>query len=229
MSRSGRLEFLRKELKEMGLGILLVTDAKNCRYLSGFTGSSGWLVVTTEDCFLITDGRYWDQVARESPETRLFKFVAAEHESLAGALICLLEERNLTEPLGLETTGMSLSVYRSLQSTLEQNKRQADDVESLVQAQREIKDAAEIAFLRKAAEIADEALARALTEFGPGKREAELKALIEYNILMLGGESTSFSTIVASGPNGSYPHAGASQREVQEGELITIDLSLIHI
>lgn len=228
MNRSLRLKALREALKDQGLETLLVSEPKNRRYLSGFSGSSGWLLVTPEAQHIITDGRYWDQVARESPEAELFKFVASEHESLPQALVKLLEERAVSLPLGLETNGMELSIYRSLTGLLEQHDIGFQEVEGLVHSQRECKDEDEIALLRRAADIADHALSKALAEFEPGRREVELKALIEYHILMLGGESTSFSTIVASGPNGSYPHAGASQRVVQSGELITVDFGAVY-
>jgi Xaa-Pro aminopeptidase len=228
MNRSGRLKTLREELAGEGLETLLVTEPKNLRFLSGFTGSSGWLLVTPDSHILLTDGRYWDQVARESPDAELFKFVASEHESLAGALMSLLGKCSHSDLLGLETNGMQLSVYRSLCNALEESSLPSKDVEGLIHSQRECKDSEEIAVLRRAAEIADQALGKALAEFQPGSREVELKALIEYNILMLGGESTSFSTIVASGPNGSYPHAGASQRIVGKDELITIDFGAVY-
>jgi Xaa-Pro aminopeptidase len=228
MNLSGRLASLRKQLPSLGLEALLVTEPKNRRYLSGFTGSSGWLLVTEDSHVILTDGRYWDQVVKESQDADLFKFLASEHKSLAGALICLARERSLSGCLGLEISGMQLSIYRSLSEALKENDLEFKDVEGLVQEQREIKDEQEISLLRKAAEIADQALSKALGEFRPGLPEVELKALIEYNILKLGGESTSFSTIVASGPNGSYPHAGASQRIVRENELITVDFGAIY-
>jgi Xaa-Pro aminopeptidase len=102
------------------------------------------------------------------------------------------------------------------------------EVEGVVHKLRERKDSEEITLMRKAAEIADEALSSALADFKPGGKEVELKALIEYQILLRGGEATSFPTIVASGPNGSYPHAGASHRAIQEGELVTIDFGALY-
>lgn len=228
MNLAARLKSLRSALEREGLTSLIVTEPKNRRYLSGFSGSSGWLLVTPESHHILTDGRYWDQVGRESPEAELFRFVSSEHESMPRALLQLLGEIGLSENLGLETRGMELSLFRSTTDLLAQNDISIKEVEGLVNSLREAKDEEEIALLRRAAEIADQALGKALAEFEPGKREVELKALIEYHILMLGGESTSFSTIVASGPNGSYPHAGASQRVVERGELVTIDFGAIY-
>ncbi|MCA9780875.1 MAG: aminopeptidase P family protein [Candidatus Eremiobacteraeota bacterium] len=231
MSLSTRLETVREQLVESKLDTLLVSEPKNRRYLCGFSGSSGWLVITPDRHIVITDGRYWDQVARECPGAELFKFVASDHESLTGALTALLKDKALPQdgrPLGVETNGMTLAAFRDLEKGLRTEGLELAEVEGLVHKMRERKDSGEITLLRKAAEIADEALSAALAEFKPGGKEVELKALIEYEILMRGGAATSFPTIVASGPNGSYPHAGASHRAIQEGEMVTIDFGALY-
>ena len=130
--------------------------------------------------------------------------------------------------LTLETDGVSLATYRSLTEALQGEDLHLSESSGLVTGLREIKDSDEVDILKKAAEIADRALSATLEKFQPGRRECDLKAELEYNILRLGGTSTSFSTIVASGPNGSYPHAGASQRVIGEGELITIDFGALY-
>ena len=220
-----------EKLAADGNRLLLVTEAQNRRYLSGFTGSAGWLIVSSDGCFLITDGRYWDQVAKQCPDVELFRYLPSEHESLAGALVALIQEKELLSSGGaltLETDGVSLSTHRSLTKALQGENLQLNESSGLITGLREIKDADEVEILKKAAHIADQALSAALAKFQPGQRECDLKAEIEYNILRLGGTSTSFSTIVASGPNGSYPHAGASERLIQEGELITIDFGALY-
>ena len=222
---------VREKLTAEGNQVLLVTEAQNRRYLSGFTGSAGWLVVAPDNCFLITDGRYWDQVKKQCADVELFRYLPSVHESLAGALICLLKEEKLlaaTNTLTLETDGVSLATYRSLTEALQGEDLHLSESLGLVTGLREIKDSDEVEILKKAAEIADRALSATLGKFQPGRRECDLKAELEYNILRLGGTSTSFSTIVASGPNGSYPHAGASQRVIGEGELITIDFGALY-
>lgn len=223
MNHADRRDRLRAELSKVDQQLLLVSEPKNIAYLCGFTGSAGWLLLTPDSHFLLTDGRYWDQVGRQSPQAELFKFTPQAHQSLAGALFVLLQEKGLEGTLAIETDGMALSVFRELEKVSKENETAFQESSGLVKALRECKDAEEVELLQKAADIADKALANALAEFGPGKTEFQLKAELEYQILCLGGQGTSFPTIVASGPNGSYPHAGASQRVVGEGELITID------
>ena len=219
-----RLTALRAQIKDQELSGLLILDPKNRQYLTGFDGSSGWLLVTPKEHFLLSDGRYWDQVARQCPRAKLVRFIPAEHGTLSGALLTVLPPGIL----GIETDGLALSLYRELIQALERSGFSYEELEGVVRNLRECKDEDEIACLKKAAEIADFALNRALRDFAPGQSELDLKAAIEYQILKFGGYSTSFSTIVASGPNGSYPHAGASERLVGEGEMITVDFGAVY-
>lgn len=223
-SISQRLAALRHIMSEQNEAAFLVTDGSNRRYLSGFTGSAGWLLITGTQQWVITDGRYWEQAQRQCPEYQLFKFESSEHKALAGALKALLEGEAQVEVgarLCLELDGMTLVLYRNLESELQS--WTLGEADGRTRELRQVKDSEEIALLRLAAQIADEALDQALKQFRPGQRESDLRAELEYHILRLGGEGASFSTIVASGVNGSYPHAGASSKVVEEGELITID------
>lgn len=206
----------------------LVTEAKNRRYLSGFSGSAGWLLVRDEDAVLFTDGRYWDQVERECPGVSLFKFEPKKHKDLGTALSRYLKDEDFSGSLALDTHGMSLATFRSLSKSLEQSSFAFQESKDSVISLRACKDQEEIDLLQSAADIADKALAKALEGFGPGKRECDLKAELEYQIQKWGGTSTSFATIVASGPNGSFPHAGASERVIGEGELITVDFGAVY-
>lgn len=208
--------------------ILLVTEPKNLRYLCGFNGSAGWLLLIGEEHHILTDGRYWEQVGHQSPEAKLFPYDAKKHGTLAQALVVLLDELALQGTVTLETDAMSLSVFRELETALVGSGRSVDEVEGYVKALRLRKDSDEIDLLQEAASIADRALSVALKNFAPGRSELDLKAELEYQILKAGGEGTSFSTIVASGPNGSLPHAGASSRIVGESELITIDFGAVY-
>jgi Xaa-Pro aminopeptidase len=225
-----RIEHLRAEMKGATEDAFLITEAKNRRYLSGFTGSSGWLVVSASRCILITDGRYWDQVAKQCQDLELFRYTPAQHKTLTGALAIVL-----TEVLGLaraaavavEIDDMPVVLYRTISEMLVQNGLSTRDVEGRVKGFRIRKDSEELACLRQAAAIADSALTAALERFELGMTEAALKAEIDYQVLRRGGEGAAFPTIVASGINGSYPHAGASDKVIEANELVTIDFGAI--
>lgn len=223
-----RLSAVRGRMKQEGWEAVLVTDTKNRHYLCGFSGSSGWLLVTEEQHYILTDGRYWDQVARECPTATLVRFVPSEHTDLAGALRDTAARLSISAGLAVELDNMPLILFRGVTERLTEAEIQYQECENLVASLRAVKDEEEIARLARAAEIADRSLSNALKEFGPGCSERDLKAALEFQILQNGGDGSSFPTIVASGPNGSYPHAGASSRKVQEGELITIDFGALY-
>lgn len=208
--------------------LLLVTEPKNLRYLSGFTGSTGWLLLHQSDHYLLTDGRYWEQVGRQSPDAKLFKYDVKKHQTLAGALSALLDELDTDFPLSVETDGMALADFRDIEKALSEKGRALLEVEGLTKMLRECKDEHEIELLRRAAAIADHALTETLKTFSPGATELDFRAEIEHQILKAGGEGTSFPTIIASGPNGSFPHAGASDRVIREHELITVDFGAVY-
>ncbi len=227
---SGRLAKLREDMEAAGEAVYLVGEAKNRRYLSGFTGSSGWLVVAPARAYLITDGRYWDQVARQCPHIELFRYLPAEHKTLVGAIEAVLQsELSLSKGarVAVEIDDMAVSGYRALSAMLTERDYLPTDVEGRVKGYRTHKDESELGLMQEAAALADAALTAALRGFQPGRSEASLKAEIDYQVLRRGGEGAAFPTIVASGINGSYPHAGASDKLISEGELITIDFGAI--
>jgi len=226
-----RLTRLREKLETKNLNCILVTENKNRQYLCGFDGSAGWLLVTPNRHFILTDGRYWDQVEQQCPEGELFKYKASEHKNLWTALTTLLKEEQLLPDkriLAVETDSMTLADFRSIKEALEEERISLEEIERMTSNLRECKDEEELGLMQQAALIADRALAAALRNFRPGLRELDLKAELEYQILKCGGATSSFPIIVASGPNGSKPHAGASQRIVGEGELITIDFGAVY-
>lgn len=225
-----RLQFLRNDMESGSEAAFVVTEVKNRRYLSGFTGSSGWLVVTPSRSVLITDGRYWDQVGSQCPDLELFRYTPAEHKTLVGALSVVLgQELSLSRgaTVAVELDDMPVVSYRGLSSMLAESGFAVKDVEGRVKGYRSRKDAEELELMRRAAGIADGALSAALASFELGMTEAALRAEIDYQVLRRGGEGAAFPTIVASGPNGSYPHAGASDRPIGANELVTIDFGAI--
>lgn len=224
-----RLDRLREEMDRGNESVVVITEPKNRRYLSGFTGSSGWLVVSPDRAWVITDGRYWEQVERQAPEVEVFRYLPGEHKTQTGALAALLNEVGLPNSgaLTLEIDEMPVVLYRALSSMADENGWSLSDVEGRVKGYRTVKDSGEIAALGRAAEIADLALSAALQNFEPGQTEAALKAELDYRVLLGGGEGASFPTIVASGAQGSFPHAGATDKPIRSGELVTIDFGAV--
>lgn len=227
MSVAQRVAALRGRLREDGLDALLVTNPENRRYLSGFTGhddgadSAGTLVVTGTQTLLITDGRYVEQSAEECPglsvvvRQKALPVVAAGVVRDLGARRVGFEAAHLTVALaeGLATTASEQGIPVELVSTRE-----------VVEHQRVVKDAEEIAAIERAMAITDETFAHLLDYLRPGMTEREVAQEIERTMLALGAEGRAFSPIVAGGPNAALPHAVPTDRALGAGETIIIDM-----
>jgi len=224
MTISSRSVRLRARFDDAGCDALIVTRLANVRYLTGFSGSAGIVLVTPDELVLVTDGRYSTQ-SREQVEAagvdariEICPTQAAQQELLA----------DLSRPftrLGLEAHGVTWAQQRSWASAF----REIDLVatEDLVEGLRRVKDPGEIARIRAACSIADDALATVLPSLAQRPTEREFALDLEVAMRQRGASGTSFDTIVASGPNGAKPHARPGERRVEHGELVVIDFGCI--
>lgn len=223
MRVDARVAALRHSLIDASIDALLVTASSNIRYLTGFTGSAGIVVVTGHDMVLVTDGRYTDQAADQlsasSAPCRL-EITSTEQRSIVGSALVG------TQRMGLEADHVTWSTQR----------RYAEDwfpdlevcaTSGLVERLRRTKDEAELARMELAAAIADAALAEHRSELGDGPTEAEFALRLDSTMRRFGASSTSFETIVASGPNGAKPHARPTDRRIGDGDLVVVDFGCI--
>lgn len=212
-----RLSRLRAALAEAGVDALLVSQPENRTYLSGFTGSTGWLLISAERALFAADFRYQEQVELECPEFELVKFRLKFTEVLPE----MLRQAGVRR-LGFEA---DFATFANVQDW----SQAAPDYEwvptkGLVAGLRAVKDAGEVQALRAAVALADEALAQALLWARAGMTERELAWLIESYMRTHGAQSVSFDIIVAGGPNGSRPHARAGNAPLPSGEPVVIDM-----
>lgn len=212
-----RLAAVRRLMKEEKLPALLVSQPENRRYLSGFTGSAGWLLITPKQALIATDFRYWEQAERQSPELTLFKIRGRFVDFLPG----LIEAAGRPRRIGYEAANVTVD-------QLEQMKTAAPTVRwlkagGLIEELREVKDADEIAQTRVAIELAEAAFKDVTSRLKPGMTEAQIAWELEVHMRTHGASGLAFDTIVASGPNAALPHHGAGDRPIREGEPITID------
>ena len=219
---SGRLENLRASLETHKLNGILVSAPENRRYLSGFTGSAGYLLVTQKDAILTTDFRYIEQAGSQAPDFRVHR-IGAGYEWLPQ----LLEEAGVTR-LGFESEDVSVALHHRLVQMLKAEaaptKVKLVSTAGIVEALRAHKDLEEMALLQKAIDIADEAFTRVAPTIRPGETESAVAWRLEVAMRKLGAEGPSFDTIVGAGPNGALPHHRAGDRIIQEGEPIVIDM-----
>lgn len=217
---AGRIGRLRTGLAGLGLDGLLVCDRANVRYLSGFTGSSAWLLVGGDRAVFLTDGRYEQQAVDELAADVEFVLVVSRNGALAAMAEHAAQEFAGTT-VGFESSHLTYAQWRHLDDAAPSVAwvAAADVVEGL----RAVKDAEEIGALERAAEIAAQALRATLSLVKPGASEVEIASELEYRMLVLGADRPAFETIVASGKRTAFPHATTGRRRVREGDLLLCD------
>ncbi|WP_406732908.1 Xaa-Pro peptidase family protein [Vibrio scophthalmi] len=199
---------------------LLVSDNNHKRYLSGFTGSGGHLLLTQTGAELLVAGKYWHQVAEQSPHCY------RECTDGAGWLPTLQQRLDFhgVERLGFESHALSYQDFELLQQGLSQQLVPTSDV---IAPLRRCKSKQEIRLIAKACEITEAAIELALADFHLGMSEHQLAAHLEFHARMLGAESIDF-LIVVSGERGALPHGRPSDRLIADGELVTIDFGVVY-
>jgi Xaa-Pro aminopeptidase len=193
---------------------LLVSAAPNVRWLSGFTGE-GLLVLDADGPLLCTDSRYSVQASEEAPE---LDFVAESGH--LGQAIERLEESG-AERIGFEAPHLPYASYQKLAEKLDG--AELAPLDDGLKRLRAIKDDAEVAAIRRAAQIADSAFADLRERIEPGISEREAAEQLRRLMVLGGAEKPSFEIIFAAGPNGAKPHARPGERAVAEGDLIVVD------
>ncbi len=218
--RSARAARLVDALTEHHLDALLVTGRANIRYITGFSGSTALLLMTARDSVLITDFRYQTQVGAEVGD---LVRVRVEATSLWDGLWAELGQFPGRAVIGF---GSAHVTHREFQRFLDdaagarwQWRPQGD----IVEAMRESKDDGEVALIEHAAGMATRALSKTLQQVRAGITELEVAGILEKALRDEGSEAHPFETIVASGPRSALPHARASRRVIERGDLLLLD------
>jgi len=214
-----RLQKLRQSLAEKEVDAILISQPENRYYLSGFDGSSGFLLITSENAILATDFRYIEQAKRQAPDYEISQITGDIAEWLPG----LAAELGLSR-LGFEAGYITVAEHQRLTNVLKQSRLRLIPVNGVVESIRAIKEPEEIELITKAVEITDSALAYIQDIIHVGMSEQEVAWEIEKFLRQNGSEIIPFDIIVASGPNSALPHAKPSTRAIQPGEPIIIDL-----
>jgi len=201
-----------------GLEALVVSALVNVRYLSGFTGSNGALVLEPDrEPVLFTDPRYQLQAAQEtSCRVRVSKGPLVE------AVSKHIVRRRLRR-IGFENTRISFEAHRALDKDLPMGVT-LSPVGTVIEQLRMVKSATEIELIRKSMLVASTAFKRAIRRARPGVTEAELAAEIDHQMRRLGAQKPAFETIVASGPRSALPHASPTQLALKPNQLLLIDM-----
>ncbi len=222
-----RLARVRERLEALGVDALLVTTPSNRRWLSGFTGSAGVLLVDAARARIATDGRYHEQAAAQAPA---FELVAAPLRSVASFAAALLDGLGGAR-LGFEPAGLSVAAHGEWVSAIgalpAADRPRPVPAAGAIEPLRAIKDADELAALTEAVRIGDEAWACAAAAVRPGASERAIAWEARRRAHELGAEDTAFDTIVAAGPNGAMAHHRPDATAVGAGQPVVMDLGAV--
>jgi Xaa-Pro aminopeptidase len=224
MDIASRIPRLRAALAEADIPALLVTSLPNVRYLTGFTGSAGMVLVSADDALLVTDGRYSTQSAEQlgaagvDARVEIGLTMAAQRDTLAAAVA----ER---DRLGLEEYTVTWAEQREFASAF--SAVELVPAGTIVEDLRRVKDAGEVDRIRAACAIASDAFESLLSRLGDGITEREFALALEFGMRERGASGNSFDPIIASGPNGAKPHAYPTDRVIERNELVVCDFGCI--
>lgn len=218
-----RLEKFRHLLAEQNIDGFLITQPENRRYLSGFTGSSGILIITLERQAIATDSRYYEQVRQQCPDWEL---IEAGYDFVGNMLETLRQFELGARRVGFETGHITVAMLNNWERALK-GRLVLVDTEGFVETLRMQKDEAELAIIKKAVTVADGALVHVTQWMRPGMTEREVAWELESYMRTHGASALSFEPIVASGPNSAMPHARPTDRVLQAGEPVTMDFGCI--
>ena len=217
-----RLEQLVNRFSERELDAILISAAENRQYLSGFTGSAGYLLIAKGKSVLLTDSRYTEQAAHQAPDFQVIQVKGAWDW-----LPDLLKE-NRVQRLGFESQDMTVATYERLIGTLKEDpsldKISLVATSGLAEDQRITKDKRELVSLQRAIDASDRAMETVCPTIQEGMTEREVAWRMETAMRDFGADGISFDTIVAAGANGAMAHHMPSDHVIAKGEPIIIDM-----
>ena len=222
-----RLDRLRERFDAIEVDALLVTTPANRRWLSGFTGSAGVLLVSAEAARIASDGRYHEQARLQAPAFELVPAPLRQIGSFAADLLAGLGGKTV----GVEAAHVSMAEHAEWVEAIEllapSDRPRLKPILDAVEPLRAVKDSEEIEAITRAVRLGDEACAHAAALLRPGVSERELAWEVQRYAIEHGAERLSFQTIVAAGPHGSMAHARPRDVAVEAGQGVVMDLGVV--
>ena len=217
-----RVTRLAAQLPEKELDAILISSPENRHYLSGFTGSAGYLFITPRRQVLFTDSRYTEQAGNQSPH-----FEVIQIKPGLDWLVDALKEIGVKR-VGLESDNMTVASYNRVLDAIKENEELGGTsliaTSGITDELRVFKDKDELSQLQKAIDASDRAMEAVCPTIQAGMTEKEVAWRMEVAMREFGADSISFNTIVASGLNGAMPHHRADDTVIRDGEPIVIDM-----
>ncbi len=212
-----RLEKLRRKIASEGLDAILISQGENRRYLSGFTGSAGFLLISEKSAILATDFRYIEQAKNQAPDFDIAR-IEGEMQKWFPELISSIEAKRI----GFEANGLSFATHHQLMTAA--GEKELVPTEGFVESLRALKDDGELESIIRAVEISDAAFNEVASTIRPGMTEKEVAWELEKSMREKGSESMPFEIIVASGPNAALAHHKPTERAILQSEPVVIDM-----
>ncbi len=217
-----RIAQLRAKMQAQGLDGLLVTRPENQLYLSGFRGGEyldATLLLSQEHAMISTDSRYYEEVKQRAPEFKLFEAGYDRNKAL-GEFASIIHPK----AMGFEATHLTVATLKEWNKAARRAGFKLVPTTGVVEELRMVKSPEELAAIRRAVELTDAAFMHFVAHVKVGMTEKEAAWLIEAYMREHGADKVAFDLIVASGPNGALPHAIPSERRMQRGEPIVVDI-----
>lgn len=222
MTAKSKLDRMREKIQELKLDAFLISSPENRRYMSGFSGSAGYLLITENDAILATDFRYIEQAGQQAPGFRVERTTTGL-DWFPGFTSELKAKR-----IGFEAQDMTVATHTAFNKAASEaegtNHPELVATSGIVDKLRAYKNKDEIDLLIKAVQISDEALDEVSAAIEPGMTEAQVAWELEKAMRERGAEDIAFDTIVGAGPNGALPHHRADDTVIKEGDAVVIDM-----
>lgn len=216
-----RLQKLRQKFADSEIDAIFISQAENRRYLSGFDGSAGYLLITEKNAVLATDFRYVEQAGNEAPDFEILRITG----NLSAWLPGLVSEANIGK-LGFESEDVSYAFFQQITDTFKEKQVSLElmPISGIVEDLRAVKGPDEIECISRAAAITDAAFEYVEERISPGMTEKQVAWELEKCLREHGSQGLAFEIIVASGPRAALPHAKPTDRVIKEGDPLVIDM-----
>lgn len=217
---AARRSALANKLVENDLDALVVSFGPNVRYLTGYTGSNGLLILMPDRAVFFTDPRYRIQAQQE---------VDCSVRVVSGVMLLSVAQylrRVKSRRVGFEKSRMTVDQHQTLKDALPM-RSSLEPLLGWIERQRSVKSPAEIAAIRRSVELNSRAFEQAAKHVRPGMRETELAAELDYRVRRQGAEGPAFETIVATGARTALPHARPTSARLDRGALLLVDMGAL--
>ena len=220
MSFKNRVDKVKQIISKQGLDGLYVTNLTNVRYLTGFTGSAGTVLIINHKQYFFTDGRYIEQ-SKEQVKNCEIKIVNS-------AIKTIKQEKIITgsPKLGFESEDLTVFMYNNLSKIL--SKVKWEPTNGIIEKIAAVKDQHEIDSLKTAIEITDEVFKQIIPKLKIGAVEKDISAQISYLFKTNGADGDSYESIIGSGYLGALPHARPSDKKFEKGDFVVMDFGALY-